>query len=245
MFSKSAAKKKIGEREGFRWRGSDISRVESLSDAVFAFSVTLLIVSTEVPHNFNEFLLKLRDFVPFAACFMLLMSVWYLHYQFYRRYNIQDLKSTVLTMALLFLVLFYTYPLKFVFQTWWLSVIAEEEANKIFTSYDQVRLLFEIYAVGFIAVWVVFVLLYDHAYRLRDQLQLTELEMWDTIHVRREAIMFIFVGILAMVLAMTVPDEFIGATGIIYALLGVIGSIHGSWSGNRRREIHARLYPSD
>ncbi len=28
---------------GFRWRGTEISRIEGLSDAVFAFAVTLLV----------------------------------------------------------------------------------------------------------------------------------------------------------------------------------------------------------
>ena len=38
----------------FRWRGGDVSRIEGLSDAVFALSLTLLVVSLEVPTNFNE-----------------------------------------------------------------------------------------------------------------------------------------------------------------------------------------------
>ncbi|SRR5581483_5022309 len=244
MFSRSAAKKKLGAQSGFRWRGSDISRVESLSDAVFGFSVALLIVSSEVPHNFDEFLIKLRDFVPFAACFMQLMSVWYLHYQFYRRYNLQDLRSTVLTMALLFLVLFYTYPLKFVFLSWWLSIVSMEEARSIFRSLEQLREMYEIYAVGYIAVMIVFALMYDYAYRSRAKLQLTELEIWDTLHVRREMLLFSSVGVVAFLLAMFVPIELIFLSGISYALLGIISSIHGGWSGKRRREIHSRVFPS-
>ena len=33
----------------FRWRSREISRLEGLSDAVFGFAITLLIVSLEVP----------------------------------------------------------------------------------------------------------------------------------------------------------------------------------------------------
>lgn len=76
MFSKQAAVKKVGAREGFRWRGEEVSRLEGLSDAVFAFAVTLLIVSTEVPKTYNDLVVKLRDFVPFAMCFVQLMAVW-------------------------------------------------------------------------------------------------------------------------------------------------------------------------
>ena len=39
---------------GFRWRGSEIARIEGLSDAVFAFAVTLLVVSLEVPKTFQR-----------------------------------------------------------------------------------------------------------------------------------------------------------------------------------------------
>jgi len=33
----------------FHWRGTGVSRLEGLADAVFAFTVTLLVVALEVP----------------------------------------------------------------------------------------------------------------------------------------------------------------------------------------------------
>jgi uncharacterized membrane protein len=244
MFSKQAASKKLGAREGFRWRGVEISRIEGLSDAVFAFAVTLLIVSTEVPKTYSDLILRLRDFVPFSACFVLLMVVWYLHYQFYRRYNLQDMKSMVLTMVLLFVVLFYTYPLKFVFTTWWLSMIDPTSSQAMFTGYDQLSQLFTIYAIGYIAVFAVFGFMYHHAYRSRVKLELTELEIWDTKHVLREMLMFCGVGVISLTLANVLPGELVGLAGMSYALIGVVSGIHGSWSGKRRKEIHGRLFPA-
>jgi uncharacterized membrane protein len=243
MFSKQAATKKLGAREGFRWRGVEVSRIEGLSDAVFAFAVTLLIVSTEVPKSYNDLVVKLRDFVPFAACFVQLMVVWYRQYQFYRRYNLQDMTSMVLTMTLLFVVLFYTYPLKFVFMTWWLGIIAPD-TQTMFTSYGQLSQLFTIYAIGFIAVYVVFGLMYLHAYRSRNVLELTELELWDTKHEIREILMICGVGLISLTLANILSGPLIGLAGTAYFLLGVVGGVHGSWSGKRRKEIHSRLYPA-
>src|SRR3954447_6199908 len=99
--------------KGFRWRGGEIARIEGLSDAVFAFAVTLLVVSLEVPKTFTELQALMRGFFPFAISFALLMQVWHEQYRYFRRYNLQDAISTWLNCILLFVVLFYVYPLKF------------------------------------------------------------------------------------------------------------------------------------
>src|SRR5581483_11802001 len=101
--------------DGFRWRGTEVSRIEGLSDAVFAFAVTLLVVSLEVPKTFDELMVVMRGFFSFAVCFALLLQVWHEQYRFFCRYNLQDSTSFVLNCILLFLVLFYVYPLKFLF----------------------------------------------------------------------------------------------------------------------------------
>src|ERR1700753_1400785 len=103
----------IPPEPGFRWRGAEVTRLEGLSDAVFAFAVTLLVVSLEVPKTFNELAVLMRGFVPFAICFALLLQVWHEQYLFFRRYNLQDSLTLMLNAILLFVVLFYVYPLKF------------------------------------------------------------------------------------------------------------------------------------
>src|SRR5689334_19676051 len=109
------AAKGVGRRDGFRWRGHEVTRIEGFSDAVFAFAVTLLVVSLEVPKTFSELMGVMRGFLPFAVCFGLLMMVWREHYLYFRRYGLQDNVVFWLNAVLLFVVLFYVYPLKFVF----------------------------------------------------------------------------------------------------------------------------------
>ena len=47
--------------------------------------------------------------------FVLLFFVWFNQYKFFRRYGLRDTITVVLNAALLFVVLFYVYPLKFLF----------------------------------------------------------------------------------------------------------------------------------
>ena len=42
----------IGRDVKFRWRGHEISRIEGLSDGVFAFAITLLVVLVSCSQNF-------------------------------------------------------------------------------------------------------------------------------------------------------------------------------------------------
>ena len=100
----------------FRIRGHEVSRIEAFSDVVFGFALTLLVVSLEVPHTFTELLADMRGFVPFAVCFVLLGQIWWFHHRFFRRYGLHDALTSTLNFALLFVVVFYVYPLKFLYR---------------------------------------------------------------------------------------------------------------------------------
>src|SRR6266576_3337920 len=99
--------------DGFRWRSHDITRIEGFSDAVFGFAITLLIVSLEVPKTSTELLETMRGFLAFLVTFVMLTGMWRLQHTFFRRYGLEDRVTVGLNLALLFTVLFFVFPLKF------------------------------------------------------------------------------------------------------------------------------------
>src|SRR5260221_6235397 len=99
----------------FRLRGTQTSRLEAFSDAAFALTLTLLLVSTEVPKTFPQLIAKLSGFLPFVLCFVIFITIWLQHFFFFRRYRLTDIGTIVINSALLLVVLFFVYPLKFLF----------------------------------------------------------------------------------------------------------------------------------
>src|ERR687886_1548017 len=115
MIREALVKREPAARDGFRLRGLvEVSRIEALSDGVIAFAITLLVVSLEVPKTFDELLVTMRGFLAFAITFAMLFHVWFIQYKFFRRYGLNDNFTIWMTACLLFVVLFYVYPLKFV-----------------------------------------------------------------------------------------------------------------------------------
>src|SRR5947207_1768607 len=101
MLRKALIKKKAAAGRTFEWRSHEISRIEGLCDAVFAFAVTLLVVSLEVPRTFAELTEALHGFVPFAICFAMLFQIWYGQFLWFRRYGLQDAATVLLNGVLL------------------------------------------------------------------------------------------------------------------------------------------------
>ena len=90
-----------------------VSRLEGFSDAVFGFALTLLVVSLDVPDTIDELEVLVRGSLPFALMFAMVCYIWWEHNKFFRRYGLQDAWTAFLNCVLLFVVLFYVYPLKF------------------------------------------------------------------------------------------------------------------------------------
>jgi Endosomal/lysosomal potassium channel TMEM175 len=247
MLSESLMKKERAVQNGFRLRGLDnVSRIEALSDGVIAFAITLLVVSLEVPRTFDELLQTMRGFLAFAVTFAMLFHVWFVQYKFFRRYGLDDNFTVWMTGCLLFVVLFYVYPLKFV---WTLLVNAmfgfgqtvEAGGRAVpMVRGEQMPTMLAVYGVGFAAVFAIFTLLHWHAYRRRAALGLDEVETYDTrTHVQEHALTAL-VGLLSTALALSGARLGPFLAGITYWLIGPVQFLHGLHRGKRRQRLRER-----
>ncbi len=248
MIREGLAKREAEVQNGFRLRGlKDVSRVEALSDGVFAFAITLLVVSLEVPKTFDQLLVMMRGFFAFAVTFAMLFHVWFVQYKFFRRYGLNDNFTTWMTALLLFVVLFYVYPLKFVW-TMIVNVVlgfgrTVEVGGQLVPVVrgQQMPTLLAVYGAGFAAVFIILALLYWHAYRKRAALDLNELETHDTRSYVQENALMAGVGLLSVGIALTDNRLSSLLAGLSYWLIGPIQYFHGARRGKSRKRLEQRL----
>jgi len=162
-----------------RWRGDGVSRIEGLSDAVFGFAITLVAISLEVPRTAVELLHNAVGFVPFLASFLVLFFVWRSQFEFFRRYGLEDERTIWLTGMLLVFVLSLIYPLKFLLNVFADAIVAGDVA-KDRLRIEQLPSVLALYAGSLTGIAAAFALMYRHAYSLRERLELTELEAFET-----------------------------------------------------------------
>lgn len=210
---------------GFR-SGREVSRVEGFSDAVFGFALTLLVVSLEVPESFEDMKTILSGFLPFGLMFALICWIWYEHYAFFRKYDAEDPLTIALNCVLLFIVLFFVYPLKFVFANVVKLFSGGHSAFMDMSPFDN-RLLLTVYSLGFVGIMLVFVLLYWNVYRKRTALKLTPEEVFDALVGVRSHGLSIAVGLVSIVLAQTLPLHLFWIAGPVYGLQGPIHWVNG------------------
>jgi len=213
----------------FRWRGGDVSRIEALTDMVFAFALTLLVVSLEVPRTFDDLVRILGQAPAFAFSFAIMVMVWYFHYLFHRRYGFEDFPTFVLNAVLLFVILLYVYPLKF------LAVVLQQPFSGAGFDPDAARhmsALMVVYGLGFTLIFVLFTLMYLHAWRRRGALALNEVERYLTRQGMVAHGMSAGVGLLSVGIAATAEGQVGHAlAGWTYLLMWPLHWWHGRRTG--------------
>lgn len=217
----------------FAWRGCEVSRLEGFSDAVFGFALTLLVVSMEVPRTFDQLVHTMKGFLGFAFCFVMLLGVWEKHYRFFRRFGLQDGWTMILNGLVLFVVVFYVYPLKFLSTVMFASLV--DEPSAVMIRAEDVPRLLAIYGCGFATIFALYAALYLYAYRRRSELSLSALELALT---RNEIVrngLMAGLGLCSVGLAEFLPSRLAGLAGFLYFCIGGIEAWHGAAAGRLRR----------
>ncbi len=233
----------------FRHRGVDNTRVEALSDGVFAIATALLVVSSSIPETFSELMQFIQDFLPFAVCIVLLMLIWYQHYLFFIRYGFKDPKIVSVNTLLLLLILFYIYPLKFLFTVLYdmfsaLMFNNQAKLNYLFTEVIQLQdapTLMVIYAIGASSIFLTLAWMYRIAYQRRSQLKLTTIEVFDTRHSMQYNVVMSLIPILSGIISQLPiqPDLAFSISGWVYMLYPAVMIPYSNHKKKQRKNLLA------
>lgn len=216
-------------------RHREVSRLEGFSDAVFGFALTLLVVSLETPRDAAELRNLAGSFLPFALTFAMVAWIWYQHNLFFRRYGLQDAWTAFLNSVLLFVVLFYVFPLKYLTLSLVGPLTMSRETLPRMSDL-QGPMVMTLYSTGVVVIFGVFVLLHRHAWRQRHALELTPLDEVVLTYSSRAHMVSAGLGVVSLVLVWLMPRQTAWA-GIVYALMG---PLHG-WNGYQGGRAQARM----
>lgn len=185
----------------------NISRIEAFSDAVFAFAATLMVVNFDFDQSNLLTLTNTSGFWSFAVSFFVLVSLWVVHYNYFRRNRYMDGYIIALNALLLFVVLYYVFPLKSIVMSWTTG------ADK---TLKEISDLYILYGLGFLMIFLCFSLMYYRGYKKSKSLAgATQLYFYF-----RHFLIFVGVSLLSIVLAYFGIGVAYGVPGFIYILLG-------------------------
>ncbi|MEO5628719.1 MAG: TMEM175 family protein [Thermomonas sp.] len=226
-----------------RERGSEVTRMEAFVDAAFAFAVTLLVISLDaLPSSIPEFVVALKGIPAFAGSFALIAMFWWTHAVWSRRYGLQDGISVLLSLVLVFLVLVYVYPLRMLFSSFfnWASQ-GWLPSSLVLRSYEDLLWMFVAYAIAWSTLGLVIVALYRHAWKLRDDIQLSREERIELQGDIATWSMIPLTGLLSLMLiglcVLAGRPQLGGLSGFVYSLMSLSGVVGARARRRAQREL--------
>jgi hypothetical protein len=167
---------------GFRMRGIEMTRTEVFVDAAFAFAVTMLVISFDaIPTSYDEVVLAIKGIPAFIVAVIQLVWIWYTHNKWSRRYGLDTAMTVTLSTALLIVVLIFIYPMRMMAEGFFFWV----SRGYLHLSFDlksieELSAMFVFLGIGFVALCLVFVLMYHYAGSLKRELRLNAFESYET-----------------------------------------------------------------
>ena len=229
----------LPQLDGFRLRGIEMTRLETFIDAAFAFAISMLVIAAQqIPDDIETLLAAFKNVPAFVASIIVLGIFWRGHWNWSRRYGLEDGTSILVSWAMLVTILIYIYPLKAVFGSMWFFLSDGRFGHALGTrTVAQARELFVIFAIGFTAIALEIVLLNVRAWQLREPLRLNAREKLVTLYEVTGWSMPVGVGIISLVLALTLPPEQLEWSGWVYFSMAILAPLHFAY---RRRRIEQK-----
>ena len=208
---------------GFRLRGLEMTRLEVFIDAAFAFAVTMLVISFDsIPRSYDEVMLAVKSIPAFVVAVAQLVWIWNTHNVWSRRFGLDTTYTVFISSALLIVVLIYVYPMRIMaggMFAWFTNDYLPSNFTSI--TLDELRHMFVFLGIGFIALSLVFVQMYRYAAHLKDELRLSDFELFES---RTVAIMWsgaAVIGLLCVFLATILPRQYVPFSGFSFMLLAI------------------------
>lgn len=204
-----------------RLRGLEVTRLDTFIDAAFAFVLTLLVISfDEIPSSFDEMLLAIKRIPAFFASFCVLMMFWLSHRRWSRRYGLESNRTVLLSLAIIFMVLVYVYPLRMMFEGMFASISSDYLISDLkLKTYAELRAMFLFYSIGSGVMALLVCDLYRNALINQHALGLNQDEIFvTTLDMTNWFISAIF-SLISIVITIVVPDGLVPLAGYVYFLM--------------------------
>lgn len=239
--------------EGFRYRGLASSRLENMTDAIFGFAITLLVIASQVPTTYVELQVSMYGFLGFIFCIMLLLGLWNNHNNFFLHFGLQDSTTKILNSLFLFVLLFYVYPLKYLFSYLGTAIYARiklslgdnsQALQQVLEMLSQSGLsssqwvdIMVRFGLGLFLMYLFLLLMHVNAYKKREALQLSEKEGYITRTFMQAYVLLLFVCVLSISTVLIFGGRSAALSGSIYALSAIIMPAHKKWRTARMKKL--------
>ena len=208
----------LPKKDGFRMRGLETTRLDTFIDAAYAFATTMLIISLgDIPDSYDSLILALKGTPAFAMSFAAIVIFWLGHRRWSRRYGLEDGRTILISLFLIFVTLVYVYPLKLMFSalaTWFSGGFFPSEFK--LNDVQELVYLFAIYGFGFAVLTLMLLLLHWHCQSKKKELGLNKIEMTITKGEINLWMILCLTGFASGLFALVMPLKIAVYAGFVY-----------------------------
>jgi len=239
--------------EGFRYRGLTSTRLENLTDAIFGFAITLLVIASQVPTTYVELQVSMYGFLGFIFCIMLLLGLWNNHSNFFLHFGLQDKITKVLNFLFLFVLLFYVYPLKYLFSFLGTAIYANikygmgDRSKALMMVIDDIRIadlnsgqwidIMIRFGLGLFFMYLFLLLMHLNAFRKRELLELSAKELYITKTFIQAYGILLGICVLSMSIVLIFGGKSAAISGSVYSFLAILLPIHRKRRDKKMKKI--------